>query len=136
MRDQYMRFGHGFLLVYSITDRHSFDEIRRLREQIYRVQDKDENCKIPMVLVGNKCDMEEYREVSSMEGKELAKSWDIQFIETSAMTRQNIDEAFHLLVRSIRKLSTPKDMKKEDKKKKKMIKIAKALNLEEKCSIL
>ncbi len=65
MRDQYMRTGQGFILVYAITSRSSFDEIVTFREQIKRVKDKD---KVPMVLVGNKCDLEPERQVTTAEG--------------------------------------------------------------------
>ena len=61
MRDQYMRTGEGFLLVYSITNRSSFEEIGNFREQILRVKDAES---VPMVLCGNKCDLEEDRQVS------------------------------------------------------------------------
>lgn len=61
MREQYMRTGEGFLLVYSINSRQSFDEISLFQQQILRVKDKDY---FPMVVVGNKCDLENEREVS------------------------------------------------------------------------
>jgi GTPase KRas protein len=61
MREQYMRTGEGFLLVYSITSKQSFDEITTFQQQILRVKDKDY---FPMVVVGNKCDLEGEREVS------------------------------------------------------------------------
>lgn len=61
MREQYMRTGEGFLLVYSITSRQSFDEIMTFQQQILRVKDKDY---FPMIVVGNKCDLESEREVS------------------------------------------------------------------------
>ena len=61
MREQYMRTGEGFLLVYSITSRQSFEEITTFQQQILRVKDKDY---FPMVVVGNKCDLEGDREVS------------------------------------------------------------------------
>lgn len=61
MREQYMRTGEGFLLVYSITSRQSFDEITTFQQQILRVKDKDY---FPMVVVGNKCDLEGEREVT------------------------------------------------------------------------
>ena len=61
MREQYMRTGEGFLLVYSITSRQSFEEITTFQQQILRVKDKDY---FPMVVVGNKCDLESEREVS------------------------------------------------------------------------
>lgn len=62
MREQYMRTGEGFLLVYSITSRQSFEEIMTFQQQILRVKDKDY---FPIILVGNKCDLESEREVST-----------------------------------------------------------------------
>lgn len=70
MRDQYMRTGQGFVMVYSITSRSSFDEINAFREQILRVKDKDT---VPMVLAGNKCDLATERQVTTNEGQELAR---------------------------------------------------------------
>jgi GTPase KRas protein len=61
MREQYMRTGEGFLLVYDITSRQSFEEITTFQQQILRVKDKDN---FPMVVAGNKCDLESEREVS------------------------------------------------------------------------
>jgi GTPase KRas protein len=61
MREQYMRNGEGFILVYSITSRLSFEEISTFYQQIKRVKDKDF---FPMILVGNKCDLETDRQVS------------------------------------------------------------------------
>ncbi len=61
MREQYMRTGEGFLLVYSITSRQSFEEIMTFQQQILRVKDKDY---FPIILVGNKCDLEGERQVS------------------------------------------------------------------------
>lgn len=54
MRDQYMRTGEGFLLVFALNNLKSFDDISQYREQIRRVKDSDE---VPMVLVGNKVDL-------------------------------------------------------------------------------
>jgi len=62
MREQYMRTGEGFLLVYSITSRQSFEEIQLFQQQILRVKDKDY---FPIIVVGNKCDLESEREVST-----------------------------------------------------------------------
>ena len=61
MREQYMRTGEGFLLVYSITSRQSFEEISTFQQQILRVKDKDY---FPIIIVGNKCDLDSEREVS------------------------------------------------------------------------
>jgi len=61
MREQYMRTGEGFLLVYSITSRTSFEEIATFQQQILRVKDKDY---FPVIVVGNKCDLDTERAVS------------------------------------------------------------------------
>lgn len=60
MREQYMRSGEGFLLVYSLTDHNSFAEISKFQKQILRVKDRDE---FPMLLVGNKSDLDHQRRV-------------------------------------------------------------------------
>lgn len=65
MREQYMRTGEGFLLVYSITSQQSFDEIQTFQQQILRVKDKDY---FPIIVVGNKCDLEAERQVSTEGG--------------------------------------------------------------------
>ncbi|BGP14570.1 RAS1 protein [Rhodosporidiobolus nylandii] len=100
MREQYMRTGEGFLLVYSITSRNSFDEIGTFHQQILRVKDKDY---FPVIVVANKCDLEYERQVGSHEGRDLAQHFGCRFIETSAKQRLNVDEAFFNLVREIRK---------------------------------
>lgn len=100
MREQYMRTGEGFLLVYSITSRQSFDEILVFQQQILRVKDKDY---FPIIVVGNKCDLENDRQVSEAEGEALSRSFGCKFIETSAKSRINVDNAFYDLVREIRR---------------------------------
>ncbi|KAF2986341.1 hypothetical protein EK904_005050 [Melospiza melodia maxima] len=60
MRDQYMRGGEGFIICYSITDRQSFQEAAEFKELIYRVRHTYD---IPVVLVGNKIDLEEFRQI-------------------------------------------------------------------------
>ena len=99
MRDQYMRTGEGFLLVFAVNNPKSFEDIARYREQIKRVKDADE---VPLVLVGNKCDLPT-RTVDCEQAKELAKAYNIPFVESSAKTRMGVDDAFYTLVREIRK---------------------------------
>jgi GTPase KRas len=62
MREQYMRTGEGFLLVYSITSRSSFEEISTFQQQILRVKDRDA---YPIMVVANKADLEHERQVST-----------------------------------------------------------------------
>ncbi|KAI9639785.1 ras small monomeric GTPase [Dioszegia hungarica] len=100
MREQYMRTGEGFLLVYSITSRSSFEEVSTFHQQILRVKDKDY---FPVVVVANKCDLEYERQVQPHEGRDLAKRFNAQCIETSAKQRVNVDEAFIAVVRAIRR---------------------------------
>ncbi|KAJ2726269.1 RAS1 protein [Coemansia sp. Benny D115] len=100
MREQYMRTGEGFLLVYSITSRNSFEEVPTFQQQILRVKDRDY---FPMVVCGNKADLEHERQVSFQEGNDVAQSFGCPFHETSAKTKTNVKEAFYTLVREIRR---------------------------------
>jgi GTPase KRas protein len=100
MREQYMRTGEGFLCVYSIVSRNSFDEISTFYQQILRVKDKDY---FPVIIIGNKCDLEHERAVAIQEGYELAKQFGCKFMETSAKHKINVDEAFYTLDREIKR---------------------------------
>ncbi|KZP31025.1 ras-domain-containing protein [Athelia psychrophila] len=100
MREQYMRTGAGFLLVYSIESRASFEKINMFHRQILRVKDK---VFVPVVVVGNKLDLEPIRKVGKNEGGDLARHFGCKFLETSAKNCINIDEAFTGLVREIRR---------------------------------
>lgn len=99
MRDQYMRTGEGFLLVFAVNNAKSFEDIAMYREQIKRVKDADD---VPMVLVGNKCDLN-VRNINSKVVDEVAQNYNIPFVQTSAKTRMGVDEAFYTLVREIKK---------------------------------
>ncbi|XP_035309510.1 GTPase KRas-like isoform X1 [Cricetulus griseus] len=116
MRDQYMRTGEGFLCVFAMNNTKSFEAIHHYREQIKRVKDAED---VPMVLVGNKCDLPS-RAVDTKQAQDLAGSYGIPFIETSAKTRQRVEDAFYTLVREIRqyKEKMSKDGKKNKKKSK------------------
>ncbi|OQV20512.1 Ras-like protein 1 [Hypsibius exemplaris] len=105
MRDQYMRVGQGFLLVFAVNNPKSFADIDRYREEIRRLKDSDH---IPMVLVGNKCDLTS-RQVETSQASQVAQSYGIPFIETSAKTRLGVDDAFQTLVREIRRDLTRQD---------------------------
>lgn len=104
MQDQWMRDGQGFLLVYNIVARPTFDEVSVLYDKILRTKDTD---KVPIVLVGNKCDLKTQRQVEYNEGADLAKSWGCAFFETSAKIKLNNEACFFELVREIRKMKKP-----------------------------
>uniref|UniRef100_A0A8R1DHM8 Ras-like protein n=1 Tax=Caenorhabditis japonica TaxID=281687 RepID=A0A8R1DHM8_CAEJA len=101
MRDQYMRTGEGFLLVFAVNEAKSFENVANYREQIRRVKDSDD-FQVPMVLVGNKCDLAS-RSVDFRTVSETAKGYGIPNVDTSAKTRMGVDDAFYTLVREIRK---------------------------------
>jgi len=79
------------------------------------VKDAD---KVPLVICGNKCDLDAERQVSKTEGQDLAKGFDCPFLETSAKARINVEEGFFALVREIRKQNNTGTGKKKDNKKK------------------
>ncbi|KAF9434700.1 Ras GTPase ras2 [Entomortierella beljakovae] len=99
LRDQWIRDGEGFLLVYSIAARSTFERIKRFRDQITRVKDTEN---VPLMLVGNKCDKLTEREVSRDEGYQMSKLLRCDFTETSAKTCVNVERSFYNVVRMIR----------------------------------
>jgi len=121
MREQYMRSGEGFLLVFSLNDRGSFEEIYKFHKSVLRVKDRDV---FPILVVGNKSDLPN-RQVSQADIENMAKQLKTPYIECSAKHRINIDEAFFELVRLVRRFqaiersAAEKAEAEEDKKKKK-----------------
>jgi small GTP-binding protein len=110
MRDLYMKNGQGFLLCFSITNQSSFNDLGAFREQILRVKDTDN---VPMIIVGNKCDLEDERVVGTDQGNDLAKKFNCEYIETSAKTKINVSECFAKIVRKIVKINPrPREKKK------------------------
>jgi hypothetical protein len=94
-----MKTGQGFLLVFSITSMTSLHELAELREQIIRIKD---DMRVPIVLVGNKSDLEEDRAVSRARAFAVSQSWGgCPYYETSARRRANVDEVFTDLCRQI-----------------------------------
>ena len=94
-----MKSGQGFLLVFSITSLSSLTELYELRDQIVRIKDDE---RVPLVIVGNKSDLEEDRAVSRARAFGVSESWNkAPYYETSARRRANVDEAFVDLCRQI-----------------------------------
>ncbi|GME78843.1 unnamed protein product [Ambrosiozyma monospora] len=99
MRELYIKSGQGFILVYSVTDKSSLDELLQIREQVLRIK---EASNVPMVLVGNKCDLTNERELTPEDGIEVSRRWNkVPFYEASAMFKMNVEDAFVDVVRQI-----------------------------------
>lgn len=113
MRDLYMKNGQGFALVYSIIAQSTFNDLPDLREQILRVKDCDN---VPMVLVGNKCDLQDQRVITTEQGEALAKKFQCTFMESSAKNKINVEAIFHDLVRQINALTPSKSKPTKPKK--------------------
>jgi GTPase KRas protein len=122
LRDQWIRDGEGFVLVYSISSRSSFSRIQKFHNQIQRVKEAAAagsptlpgsplaqtmgNFSLgpaPVMLVGNKCDRVTEREVSTQEGSALAKQLNCDFVEASAKSCINVEKAFYDVVRQLRR---------------------------------
>ncbi|WVQ79920.1 hypothetical protein IAT38_002021 [Cryptococcus sp. DSM 104549] len=125
LRDQWIRDGEGFIVVYSITSRPTFERVERIVERVLRVKDESaaapgayssypaspyaqpsasasSSRRVPIIIVGNKRDMFHSREVSTDEGVALAKSLGCDFFEASAKSNTNVEPAFKATVRQIR----------------------------------
>ncbi|XP_065065445.1 ras-related protein Rab-13-like [Rhopilema esculentum] len=94
---QYYRRAHGVILVYDISSRHSFDNMRKWLKYV----DEYASSNVKMIIVGNKCDLEVQRQVTPEEGQKLASQYEVPFYETSAYAYVNIDEAFSRIAKQI-----------------------------------
>ncbi|KAJ9113770.1 hypothetical protein QFC20_001796 [Naganishia adeliensis] len=116
-QDEYSLFNHkyavgihGYILVYSIASRQSFEMIQTLHDKILDFQGVDKVC---CVVVGQKCDLNGVRQVKFEEGQALAKKLHANFIETSAKDNKNITDVFDLLMVEMRKAFNPPPEKKK-----------------------
>ncbi|KJH45578.1 Ras family protein [Dictyocaulus viviparus] len=98
MRDLYIKNGQGFVVVYSITSQQTFHDIKTMREQIVRVKGTEQ---VPILLVGNKCDLQHQRQVRTDEGIALAEYWSCPFTECSAKNNHNVNVTFAEIVREM-----------------------------------
>lgn len=127
LRDQWIRDGEGFILVYSISSRSSFTRIPRFHAQILRVKESVNSSSplggmngygngplnspgmgpgqspVPIMLVGNKSDRIIEREVSTQEGQAKARELGCEFVEASAKNCVNVEKAFFDVVRMLKK---------------------------------
>lgn len=125
LRDQWIRDGEGFILVYSISSRSSFTRIPKFHQQILRVKESAQSSSplgmgyrdsplnapigtgqgnpVPIMLVGNKSDRIIEREVSTQEGQAKARELGCEFVEASAKNCVNVEKAFFDVVRMLKR---------------------------------
>ena len=103
MMDMWISFGEGFLLVFAINDPESFELLKGKHDRVIKGK---HGVKCPILLVGNKQDLAEERKISTDEGKKLAESWGIDYIETSAKNNFNCKEAFERLAQKIAEIKS------------------------------
>ena len=97
VRQSYLSNAEAAILVYDVTNRSSFENI----DKNWYVEVKKASPNIALILVGNKIDLESEREVTHEEGEELAQKLALTYIETSAKTGENINDAFKMLALQI-----------------------------------
>jgi len=96
MLDIWIGFGNCFLLVYAIDDLDSFDSVKKKYERICQLKTNED---FSVLIVGNKCDLSESeRKVKNDDVESYCKSINVEFLETSALKKINVKEAFTMIV--------------------------------------
>lgn len=94
----YYRGAHGIIIVYDVTDKESFSNVKHWCQEIDKYAAEDVN----KLLVGNKCDLASKKVVSYDEAKELADSLGLRFMEASAKNAHNVEQAFNIMAGEIK----------------------------------
>ena len=93
----YYKGAKGAFIVYDITRKDTFDDIDKWRNELVNSCNKE----VTIMLIGNKCDLEDSREISKEQGEEKAKSFGFSFLETSAYSGENLEKGFEMLIKEI-----------------------------------
>ena len=102
MSGQNLLVSEGILVLFSITDKNSFSDLKEILDKILRTKDIDTFEHFPIILVANKIDLESERKVSIEEARKFAIENAIELIETSSKTRENVDQLFLKLIKKIK----------------------------------
>ena len=97
LTNNYFKNAHGIIIAYDCTERKSYEGIKAWVEQI---KNNGKNS-IPALILGNKCDLEDEKVVQEKEGRDTAKSYGMDFFETSSKTGYNVQESFIHLVEKV-----------------------------------
>ena len=95
----YYKGAKGAFVVYDITRKSSFESIDKWVNDLTAAADK----KITIVVIGNKSDLEDQRQIPKEKGEEKAAKLEVAFLETSAFSGENLDKAFELMMNEIYK---------------------------------
>ena len=122
----YFRGAHGIFLIYDITNRDSFKNLENWLIEI----EKNASENVLKILIGNKNDLEDERDISPDEGKSFANRNGMQFIETSAKMNTNVNEAFETLGKLMIEFNSQQTQAMtQDKKDKKVLGASSGKNL-------
>ena len=108
MQDLYMKEGNGFILVFSLVSISTFNDLESFHDHIVEVKNSMGEKNYPIVLAGNKCDLESDRKVKQEDIDAFAQARNCTYMETSAKTQKNITEMFEFLTRKLIELSPAK----------------------------
>ena len=111
----------GILLIYDVTEKKTFDAIPQWIEDI----EENEGSNFPIILVGNKCDLNDERQVPTEKGQELAKKYKFDFFETSNKDGTNINEVGMALINKIIEIREKRKEKEIEKEKENTLKLEK-----------
>ena len=118
----FIKKADGIILMYDITNRESFDTISRWWNDIFDLKERD----FPVILVGNKCDLEDERKVQKEEGEKIAKEYNVKFYEASNKDGINVEKSSRELINVILSRK-PDDIKQTKPSKKTRIKLSKKI---------
>ena len=93
----YYKGAKGAFIVYDITRKNSFESIDKWINDVTAVADK----KITIVLIGNKSDLEDQRQVTKEQGEDKANKLEVAFLETSAFSGENLEKAFQMMIKEV-----------------------------------
>ena len=126
----YFRGAHGILLLYDVTNRDSFKNLESWLIEI----EKNAKEKVLKILIGNKCDLTDDREIQSDEGKAFALRNGMEFMETSAKMNTNVTEAFETLGKLMIEFNSKSNTATQKKNENKNLKASSGMNLKTKKS--
>ena len=110
MLDTWINSADGFILVYSIDNKESFESTKTRYDRIIRLK---EGQKVSIIIVGNKCDLEDKRQVSKEEVEKYCNEMNISFLEASALNTINVKESFLTVSRGLLQINFPEKYNKK-----------------------